>query len=80
MRFEGKVIAIAEVAAPRQGLARSEVVVLVGTGGDEGGGITAARHLGRCPRVELYLAMPASSAKWRPVDFAHHILRSRIFN
>jgi len=52
---------LAEMALERLGREwqRSRVVVLAGTGGNGGGGITAARHLAnRGARVELCLAVP----------------------
>jgi NAD(P)H-hydrate epimerase len=52
---------LAEMALERLGTdwQKARVVVLAGSGGNEGGGITAARHLAnRGVRVELCLAIP----------------------
>src|SRR5215831_13788064 len=52
---------LAEMALERLGRdwQKSRVVVIAGTGGNGGGGITAARHLAnRGARVELCLAVP----------------------
>src|SRR5215472_12579270 len=52
---------LAEMALERLGgvWQQSRIVVLAGTGGNGGGGITAARHLAnRGARVELCLAVP----------------------